>query len=323
MPKGIIRSVGKSGSNEFRDVKLVQIYLNSFIKMVPTKKILVEDGLIGNSTINAIKDFQKKSVGMNNPDGRVDPDGKTFRYLTLYFNAPEQDKIEQSIQKGNTTTQFPQISPQKIQSKAGLNNLSVIYNGVLESRKIVSSYSMDVIKLALKESGMECAAITSTLRTPEEQAKIMLKNAKKDLPSQYRLYGSRGDAVLKVYAENKSKADNEIISLMVNKINEFSESGQRVSKHCVSIENYKKLNIFDIGVNSTRAVCKSFNMTKFTKALENLVADGYIENLIDETKKSNSCWHIEIKPNIKSIPNYNKGSILFPMRLISGRYMLC
>lgn len=291
--------------------------------MVPKNKILAEDGLIGRSTINAIKDFQKKSVGINNPDGRVDPNGKTFRYLTLYIDAAEQDKVEQSIQKGSANAQLPKLSSKKIRSKVGLNDLIVTYNGVLESRKIVSTYSINVIKLALKEAGMESAAITSTLRTPEEQAKIMLKNGKKNLSSQYRLYGSRGDAVLKVYADNKSKTDSEIVSLMSSKINEFAKSGQRVSKHCVSIEDYEKLNIIDIGVNSTRAVCKSFNMVKFTKALQSLVKDGYIEVLIDETKKSNSCWHIEIKPNIKSIFNYNKGSVLFPTKFIDGRYAIC
>ncbi len=28
MPKGILRSVGKNGANEKRDVKLIQVYLN-------------------------------------------------------------------------------------------------------------------------------------------------------------------------------------------------------------------------------------------------------------------------------------------------------
>ena len=84
---------------------------------------------------------------------------------------------------------------------------------------------------------MDRAVITSTYRTPEEQAKIMLKNAKIDLAAQYRLYGRKGDSVLKIYADNKEKSDTEIIKLMTNKIQEIAESGSRVSKHCVPVES--------------------------------------------------------------------------------------
>jgi len=65
---------------------------------------------------------------------------------------------------------------------------------------------------------MKAAVITSTLRTPEEQAAIMLKNAKIDLKKQYRLYGRSGDTVLKIYDENKGKADDEILELMIIKL---------------------------------------------------------------------------------------------------------
>ncbi len=323
MPKGIIRSVGKGGANERRDVKLVQIYLNSFITLDPSKKPIAEDGLIGKNTIDAIKDFQRKSAGMSSPDGRVDPNGKTFRYLTMYFDATEQDKIEQSLGQTKIKSTKSTLTTKHIYSKAGLGSLAVTYNGVKESSKIVSDYSINVIKLALKESGMDKAVITSTIRTAEEQAKIMLRNAKKDLAAQYRLYGAKGDAVLKVYADNKAKSDDEIIKLMVAKIDAITKDGSRVSKHCVSDTTYKKLNIIDVGVNSTKAVCKNFNAKKFTSALKSLENEGYIDKVIDETGKSNSCWHIEITPNKKSIPDYSKGSILLPVKYINSRTLIC
>ena len=62
--------------------------------------------------------------------------------------------------------------------------------------------------------------------------------------------------------------------------------------------------IIDIGVNATRKVCGiAFSIEKFTKALKDLQTNGYIDKLIDETKKSNTCWHIEIKPNAKPLTN--------------------
>ena len=323
MPKGIIRSVGKGGANERRDVKLVQIYLNSFIALDASKKPIAEDGVIGKDTITAINEFQKRSVGISNPDGRVDPNGKTFRYLTMYFDAGEQDKIEQGLRQTKIGSTKSPLTSKRIYSMVGLSSLAVTYNGVKESSKIVSDYSINVIKLALKEAGMDKAVITSTIRTAEEQAKIMLKNAKKNLAAQYRLYGSKGDSVLKVYESNKEKSDAEITKLMVAKIEEITKGDSRVSKHCVSSDTYKKMNIIDIGVNSTKAVCKNFDAKKFTNALKSLEKDGYIDKLIDETEKSNSCWHIEIKPNKKSIQNYDKGSILFPIKYINGRTLIC
>lgn len=260
---------------------------------------------------------------MKNPDGKVDPSGKTFRYLTMYFDSAEQDKIEQGLQQTKIKGAKSVLTAKRIYSKAGLSSIAVTYSGVSESSKIVSDYSINVIKLALKEAGMNKAVITSTIRTAEEQAKIMLKNAKKDLAAQYRLYGAKGDSVLKQYADNKAKSDVEITKLMVAKIEEIIKGGSRVSKHCVSVNAYKKLNIIDVGVNTTKAVCKNFDAEKFTNALRTLEKEGYIDKLIDETKKSNSCWHLEITPNKKSIPDYNKGSILFPVKYINGGTLIC
>ncbi|WP_299597999.1 peptidoglycan-binding domain-containing protein [uncultured Microbulbifer sp.] len=317
MPKGLLRPVGVSGTNDVRDVRLVQMYLNSFAGSFAPLALLDEDGLIGTKTIAAIKHFQRNAVGMRYPDGRVDPEGKTFRYLTMYFSEVEQNAVEQVLVGASPKNQPEPVSNETVNAKAGLNNLIVSYGDIASERRIVDPYSIEVIKLALKESGMNRAVITSTFRTPDQQARIMLKNGKKDLKAQFRLYGANGDKVLRVYADNKSKSDDEIVELMKNAIVRLGQSGQRVSKHCVGTEEYKKLNIFDIGVNSTRAVCKGFNIKKFTSCLNDLVSEGYIEKLIDETGKSNSCWHIEIKPNKKPLQEYAKGSILKPIKYVS------
>ena len=79
----ITASVGKNGINKIEDVYPVQILLNKFIIpgcMKPTK-ILQQDGDVGNKTITTIKDFQRRIVGLSNPDGRVDPGGKTIKAL--------------------------------------------------------------------------------------------------------------------------------------------------------------------------------------------------------------------------------------------------
>jgi phosphatidylserine/phosphatidylglycerophosphate/cardiolipin synthase-like enzyme/V8-like Glu-specific endopeptidase len=73
-------SVGQNGANRSDDVTLVQHLINAHLP-IPLAP-LVEDGKCGPKTIFAIKTYQQRIVGMNPPDGRVDPGGKTFRSLS-------------------------------------------------------------------------------------------------------------------------------------------------------------------------------------------------------------------------------------------------
>lgn len=72
-------SVGQGGDNLEDDVRLVQQLLNQR-DLSPLGK-LQEDGRNGPSTVEAIRQFQVRFLGMQSPDGRVDPDGRTFRQL--------------------------------------------------------------------------------------------------------------------------------------------------------------------------------------------------------------------------------------------------
>jgi hypothetical protein len=235
----------------------------------------------------------------------------------MYHTQVAQQEFENALTK-SSSKKTAKITKKIIRSKAGLTDLRVSYNGVDKSKQKVSEYAKNVIKLALKESGMTVAAITSTMRTPKEQATAMLRNAKKNYQDQFGLYGLAGQEVLKVYNANKTLSDDKVIKLMVEKIESLEKAGGKVSRHCTTDEGYKKKNIIDIGVNSTRALNANFNKAAFTKALKNLKKEGFIDRFIDETNKSNNCWHIEIVPNVKSIPNYSPGLLLNPVKYING-----
>lgn len=169
-------------------------------------------------------------------------------------------------------------------------------------KRLVSNYSIEVLKLALDRAGLKSAVITSTLRFPTEQASIMYRNAKIDLQKQFRLYGTNGDTVLGVYKDNIHRTPDDVIELMTSKIEELTNQGRKVSKHCTTISDYKKRNIIDIGVNSTRMSNNDmFSIESFSSVLKELYEDGFISLFIDESKMSNSCWHVEIVPNIKPI----------------------
>jgi peptidoglycan hydrolase-like protein with peptidoglycan-binding domain len=73
-------SVGQNGDNLQQDVRTVQTLLNRH-ELAPLAR-LVEDGRIGPRTIEAIRHFQTRYLNISSPDGRVDPDGRTWQKLS-------------------------------------------------------------------------------------------------------------------------------------------------------------------------------------------------------------------------------------------------
>ncbi len=79
----ITASVGENAKNQRADVRLIQQALNILIRqniLVPMC-LLQEDGIAGINTKAAIREFQRRSVGMSAPDGRIDPGGKSLKNL--------------------------------------------------------------------------------------------------------------------------------------------------------------------------------------------------------------------------------------------------
>lgn len=121
---------------------------------------------------------------------------------------------------------------------------NVVISGSVDAT-VLTEKTMNVLSLAASASENPSITVTSTIRTPERQAEAMYAN----LASGNRIrYKAPGMAVTAVYDEcvkaGKSKADT--VSAMVKEIEAQSEKGQRVSLHCVSREEYAKLNIVDV-----------------------------------------------------------------------------
>ncbi|MDC5851833.1 hypothetical protein OPW32_21835 [Vibrio europaeus] len=121
----------------------------------------------------------------------------------------------------------------------------------------------------------------------------MYRNAKQDLASQFRLYGQVGDLVLTVYKENQNAKN--VVELMRTEIENLLDKGKKVSKHCTTFEEYKKINIIDLGVNSMLNVNghKKSLISKISSQFRTMEKEGILK-FIDETNKSNKCWHIEV-----------------------------
>jgi len=91
----ILNSVGSNAVNNQVDVKTIQILLNMNFGKLVSFSPLIEDGHIGNQTLNAIYEFQHRIVKVSNPDRRVDPKGNTLRLLQENISSEfTEDKLK-------------------------------------------------------------------------------------------------------------------------------------------------------------------------------------------------------------------------------------
>ncbi|SHF26787.1 D-alanyl-D-alanine carboxypeptidase [Microbulbifer donghaiensis] len=92
-------SVGLGGANQRDVVTYVQKLLNRYIesRAIYVFAFLKVDGNCGPHTIACIKEFQSHIVGLANPDGRIDSNGRTIKALENYRSAQKQRLYEFSI----------------------------------------------------------------------------------------------------------------------------------------------------------------------------------------------------------------------------------
>lgn len=267
----IVFSVGRGGVNLPADVIAVHAALDRYDLWDQSQSSLFAKPKMSLMLEHRISAFQRRFAPFQFPDGKIEPNTLPANMLATYAAADTAPKVTYG-------------------------------DSMDDSLKLVSDYAIKVAQKALTAAKMNAAVITSTLRLPAKQAEIMYGNAVINLAGQKALYGANGDAVLKVYEDNKSKSKADVIALMAAKVEELLNAGKQVSNHVSTATHYATYNVFDIGVNSTKAKAgKSFNMAGLTKAFWALKKDGYISTFIDETAKSNTCWHLEIVPGAKAL----------------------
>ena len=149
---------------------------------------------------------------------------------------------------------------------------------IIGSHTEISDYSQEILRSLKGNYGK--IAVQSTLRSPEKQASIMLQNIKKNgVNSQLALYGRYGDAVINVY--NPNARDEENLQAMTAEV--YRQGPRNVSKHCMTAEEYKKLNVIDISRTQMT------NPSQFIKEISSSYKDI---KYFDEV--NNGCIHIEI-----------------------------
>ncbi|GEM_PF-2878107 len=158
----------------------------------------------------------------------------------------------------------------------------------------VSAGMIDVIKDGLRAAGQPTCTITSTARTPADQARAMFNNLVNsanpiatNVTNQLALYAAPGDAVINVFSSQTTgmtysqiiAASATIQASMVTEIN--AQGPQNVSRHCA---DPAAASVIDIGVSSFNADNGQLFRASVTPR---------VTRFIDETT-SNSCYHIEL-----------------------------
>lgn len=165
-------------------------------------------------------------------------------------------------------------------------------------RRVVSSKTIELLKKVADKIGQKELIITSTIRTPEKQARIMYNN----LANNIRIrYAAPGREVVEVYDDSKAAnmGRTDTINRMVERIEKLSHENKRVSRHCVALEDYKRLNVIDVSYTNLGSRKKSFIEALLQERdVSKIIHDDYSlpsspPRLIRD--KNEPCIHLEIK----------------------------
>ena len=145
----------------------------------------------------------------------------------------------------------------------------------------VTNYSLKVLEDIMEKAGISSALITSTARTPAEQARVMYDNiVATGVARQKQLYAAAGDAVIDEYVKAKKAGRTavEIKAAMEAKINALGPT--KVSHHAA---DPSVLCVFDVAPSS---IAKK---AEFEKAVR---ADRRVKKFI--VPPLDPAYHLEI-----------------------------
>ncbi len=168
----IKQSVGQGGKNNKNDVFFVQELINEIAiddKRIPRISI---DGKMGDKTKKAIYKFQQYIVKLKSPDSRIDPDGRSEKTLVAKVIEIDLEIIPELLIKYK-------LKKEKL-AVTGSGPRTIKYR--TNAKKVVSIYSENIIKLAMAYGGINKCDISSTLRTFDDQTRIMGASKTRLLP---------------------------------------------------------------------------------------------------------------------------------------------
>lgn len=180
---------------------------------------------------------------------------------------------------------------------------------------VVAPSSIEVVKDVLRAAGLAKATITSTARTPADQARAMYQNLVgsgrgQGVEHQRQLYGTAGDKIIDVFVELRDKGSTpaEIQAGMRDRILEIGPG--KVSRH---LADPATLNVLDIAPSSLGG---GDAVAAFETAAKALVGSR-IERLLTPGDRD-PAEHLEIKPLDGSPATADETSSPAPAQVSSG-----
>jgi hypothetical protein len=171
----------------------------------------------------------------------------------------------------------------------GASSDTVVTFGPNAKPEAVAAPSLAILKDVISAAGLREAQISSTARSPADQARVMYQNlVKVGVEAQKKLYEPAGDKVIDVFVElrKQGKSPKEIQDGMRDKIIELGPSN--VSRHC---GDYHVLNVFDVAPSSLGGSKAREAFNAAAKAEEGKRVSKYIPHPPDPG------YHFEIKPS--------------------------
>ena len=197
---------------------------------------------------NNVRSLARLDIGSTGNDYSADVWARARYYAGLAEFSQGSDTVSTTPALPNRRTpQQPQPGGAQRGSGRDVSGITVNF-GPNANASVVSAYTLQVLKECLAAAGETSATITSTSRTPHDQARAMYNNiVSLGVASQKRLYGAGGDRVIDAYVASKAagKSRAEILADMEATIRAVGPS--RVSKHCA---DPAVLGVIDVGPSS-------------------------------------------------------------------------
>ena len=175
--------------------------------------------------------------------------------------------------------QFQRESGIEVDGIVGGRTWAALLELTVNKNVVVSIDALVTLRAILDRAGLASARVTSGVRTPAHQARVMYENLRRyGVDSQKKLYGPNGDQVIDVYVAHAKESRDRVVMLMRAKILELGPS--RVSKHCSDTHD-----VIDVAPSSID------DRKRFEEALHWAKAQGKISHYI--LPPSDPAYHIE------------------------------
>lgn len=163
------------------------------------------------------------------------------------------------------------------------------------ARQLVSPQNIALLKGFLREAGQARAVITSTLRLPSDQARVMFDNLFNNTSPRYAAPGQQVVNVYRLMTRGLTRPQIAsqrvaIQNAMEAKILEVGPT--RVSNHCNTEAGYAAYQVFDVGPGASGFSASSRRL--FVSAVARAKAAGRVREFLHPGNSNDPAFHFEI-----------------------------